>query len=189
MARPQQRGGGELTFATEESYLRATDQRESKAKRGILAFSVGQETYGIEIEHIREIIKVTEMTEVPRAPRFLIGVISVRGVIIPVIDLRVRLHLHAPPPGRSARILVVMREGDPFGLLCDAVHGVVRLADDEIEPPPSTLQAGEASYLAGIGRQGGMQESMVILLNLDTLVDFEILARVARRQAKEKDLT
>ncbi len=162
-----------LMFATEESYMRAVDSQKAKTTRAVLTFNVGGETYGLDILAIREIIKLRELTEVPRTPHFLTGIISVRGSVIPVIDLRLRLRLPATPPTRAARILVVVKDGELFGLQVDAVSGVVRLVESEIEATPSTLSAGEGVFLAGIGRHRvGRRERMVILLNLGQVVTF-----------------
>lgn len=162
-------------FATEETYLRATDGRESRPTRAVLTFVVGGETYGIDILHIREIIKVVEVTPVPRTPAFLLGVITQRGTVIPVLDLRARLRLDDTPLTRAARVLVVDCDGDPFGLLVDSVSDVVRFAESDIEPPPSTLAVADANFLNGIGRyQLGKRSKMVILLHLDSVVDFEV---------------
>jgi purine-binding chemotaxis protein CheW len=170
-------------FATEETYLRRADTRVQRRDRGVLTMRAGGEIYGLEIIHIREIIKLREITEVPRAPRFLLGIITVRGLVLPVIDLRLRLKLEAPPPGRSARILLVMRNNERFGLLVDGVSDVVRFADEQIEPPPSSFAAGsgtDSSMLLGIARyQAEKRERMVIMLSLDALLDFEIAPRRA----------
>jgi purine-binding chemotaxis protein CheW len=164
-----------MKLATEETYLRALEGPDRRPQRAILTFVAAGETYGIELLHIREIIKLGEVTEVPRAPDFLIGVMSVRGVIIPVIDLRRRLKLDDLPVTRAARILVVEHEGEPFGLLVDAVRGVVKFTEADIEPPPSTLAADDAKFLAGIGRHGdGKRERMVILLQLATVLYFDV---------------
>jgi purine-binding chemotaxis protein CheW len=167
--------GGDLIFATEESYLRQPGDRRAQQRRGILTFLVGGEVYGIEILSIREIIKPREITEVPRAPRFLLGVVTVRGLVLPVIDLRLRLHLEARPLLRTARILIVVHKAERYGLLVDQVRGVVRFADADIEPPPPSLAPGDSPFLAGIGRyEEEGEERMVILLSLDTVVDFEV---------------
>jgi purine-binding chemotaxis protein CheW len=173
-----------VKFATEETYLRALDDRDAAGtQRAVLTFVVSGETYGVDLTSIREIIKLVEVTEVPRAPAFLLGVTSVRGVIIPVLDLRLRLKLDALPTTRAARILVVHHEGDPFGLLVDAVRGVMRFAETEIEAPPSTLAAEDAKFLAGIARQGlGRRERMVILLQLSTVLYFDIGGIAHRRR-------
>jgi purine-binding chemotaxis protein CheW len=164
-------------LATEETYLRAVDgtSPEARPQRALISFVAGGETYGLEIARIREIIKVTEITEVPRVPRFLIGILSVRGVVIPVLDLRLRLGLDATPPTRAARILVVVHNGEPFGLLVDSVAGVARLRESEIEPVPPTLAGGDTAFLAGIGRlRDARRGRIVILLDLAQVLAFEV---------------
>ena len=166
-----------ITFATEETYLLRQDDRRARERRGVLTFAVGGEVYGVEILSIREIIKLREITEVPRAPRFLLGVVTVRGLVMPVVDLRLRLKLDAPALGRSARILVVVHKGERYGLLVDEVRGVVRFADSQIEPPPPSLSPSEAPFLAGIARYPEAdEERMVILLSLDAVLGFEVHA-------------
>jgi purine-binding chemotaxis protein CheW len=168
----------DFELATEETYLREIDRADRGPEQSVLTFQVGGETYGIDILDVREIIKLAEITEVPRTPPFLLGIISVRGAIIPVIDLRLRLQLPAPPPGRQARTLVVMRNNQRFGFLVDAVGGVVRFSQAEIEPAPTTLVSQDVSYLSGIARQGeGSGERIVVLLDLGAVVAFEISRR------------
>lgn len=171
--RGTERGG--LTFATDETYLLRQDDRRARERRGVLTFVAGGEVYGVDILSIREIIKLREITEVPRAPRFLLGVVTVRGLVLPVVDLRLRLKLDAAELGRAARILVVVHKGERYGLLVDEVRGVVRFADNQVEPPPASLSPSEAPFLAGIGRfpEAGV-EHMVILLSLDAVLGFEV---------------
>ncbi|MCU1277404.1 MAG: scaffold protein CheW associated with MCPs of class [bacterium] len=165
----------DLVFTTEETYLRRHDDRRARERRGVLTFVVGGEVYGVEILSIREIIKLREITEVPRAPRFLLGVVTVRGLVLPVVDLRLRLRLDAHALSRNARILVVMHKSERFGLLVDEVRGVVRFADEQIEPVPASLAPSEAPFLSGIGRYPDEgQERMVILLSLDAVLGFEV---------------
>jgi chemotaxis signal transduction protein len=166
-------------------------------RRDVLTFSIGGEEYALGIEAIREIIKNRPVTEVPRVPPFVAGIVAVRGVVMPVIDMRMRLRLPAPAISEKARILVVTHPGgggddnssrDPFGLLVDRVHHVVRLYEQDVEPP--TMLAGhEVDFVAGIGRvqriegtdprgrQGGMlpqrQRHMLILLDLERVLTFE----------------
>jgi len=160
-------------LATEESWHTRTAARALPA-RDFLAVTVGDEEYGIDILRIREIIKVRAGTEVPRAPRFVLGVISVRGVIVPVIDLRERLHLRADEAPRAPRILIVTRDEELLGLLVDSVRHVVRFTEESIEPPPPMLSGAEADFVSGIGRVYGR---MVILLNLDAILRFEVSGR------------
>jgi purine-binding chemotaxis protein CheW len=165
-----------LAFATEETYLRRADEKRAKKEHAILTFAVGGEVYGIDILSIREIIKPREITEVPRAPRFLLGILTVRGLVMPILDLRLRLKLDARELTARARILVVVHGGDRFGLLVDEVRDVVRFGDADIEPPPPTFAVGsEAPFLSGIARHVVQdEERMVILLALQALVDFDV---------------
>jgi len=165
-----------IVFTTEESYLRRADDRRAQNRRGVLTFVVGGEIYGVDILSIREIIKWRDVTEVPRAPRFLLGVVTVRGLVMPVIDLRRRLRLDARSLSRTARILVVVHKGERYGLVVDEVRAVVRFADSQIEPPPPSLAPSEAPFLGGIGRyEEDDQERMVILLSLDAVLDFQVV--------------
>ena len=164
-------------LATEEMWLR--QEKAAAPQKDYLAFAVGDEDYGVEIDRIREIIKVRAVTEVPHAPPFIVGVIAVRGVVLPVIDLHLRLRLPVLAKARQARFLIVRREEEMFGLLVDEVRQVVRLSEAEIEPPPPMLAGAEADFLSGIGRSRG--GNMVILLNLDNVLKFEV-----RRRGRER---
>jgi purine-binding chemotaxis protein CheW len=163
-----------LPFATEATYhaYRRAGARAATWQREVLAFLLGGEEYAIDIRRIREIIKTRPATEVPRAPAFVTGIISVRGQVIPVMDLRKRLRLPAPvrPPGREARILIVSRVDEDFGLLVDEVRQVVRMRDSDVEPPPAMLGGPDAEFISGIGRPWG--ERLLILLELDAVLTF-----------------
>jgi purine-binding chemotaxis protein CheW len=155
-----------LPFATEETWHRRS--REKPYQREVLSFLLDDEEYGIDIHRLREIIRTRPITEVPRAPASILGVISVRGEVLPVIDLRMRLRRPRGAPGRGSRVLVVTRDGEAFGLLVDAVRQVDRLREDEIEPTPALLGASDSDYIAGIARP--RDGRMVILLELDVVL-------------------
>jgi purine-binding chemotaxis protein CheW len=159
-------------LATEETYHHGYTRRDRSGEyqREILAFGLGDEEYGLDIQRIREIIKMREITELPRAPGFLLGIISVRGQVIPVVDLRLRLRLPVRPLGRDARILIVTRDGEAYGLCVDAVRQVVRMREEDVEPPPAMLGGAEAEFIAGIGRP--RSDRMLILLHLDAVLSF-----------------
>ena len=138
----------------------------------LATFIVGGEEYAVDIRRIREIIKPREATEVPRAPDFVTGIISVRGTIIPVIDLRRRLRLDPPrwPLGRDARILIVTRADESFGLFVDEVRQVVRMRDADVEPPSAMISGATTEFIAGIGRP--YRDRLLILLELDAVLTF-----------------
>jgi purine-binding chemotaxis protein CheW len=119
-----------------------------------LTFRLGGEEYGVRIEQVREVLRSPPITEVPRAPAHVLGVVTVRGEVVAVIDPRGRLGL---PPARLAeeagRIVIVDAGPGPCGLLVDAVASVVRLPRGTIEPRPQGIGGPSADCLAGIGRE------------------------------------
>lgn len=137
-----------------------------------LCFKVGNERYAVNIMDIKEIVKPREVTEVPRAPAFIPGIISLRGVIIPVFNLRARLHLPSVADSSKSRIIIVKRGSDFCGVLVDEVIQVVRIAADEIENPPNVLDGVDREFVRGIGRYDG---KMLILLNMETILDIGLI--------------
>jgi purine-binding chemotaxis protein CheW len=133
----------------------------------LLAFWVGEEEYGVDIVEIQEIIKVPAITVVPRAPACVLGIISLRGTVVPIADLRVLLGMERGGITRSSRILVLRGDGDPAGLLVDRVSSVVRFDREAIQPVPRTMQREASDLLQGVGRDG---ERMLIVLDLPAVI-------------------
>jgi purine-binding chemotaxis protein CheW len=116
-----------------------------------LAFDLATERYALPLGCVREIMRVPQVTEVPRGPDDVLGVISARGAVTTLIDLRRRLHLPEAPQSHRSRVLLVDLGEEIVGLLVDAVLQVHRLAQDEIEF--ATVMGGSApTHLSGIGR-------------------------------------
>ncbi|MDD2271517.1 MAG: chemotaxis protein CheW [Desulfuromonadaceae bacterium] len=136
-----------------------------------LCFRVSDEIYGINIMDIKELIKPREVTEVPRAPAFVSGVLSLRGTIIPIIDMRVRLGLaHEEPTGKE-RIVVIRTSNSLSGLLVDEVIQVVKVQQDAIEAAPAVLDGIDRDFISGLGRADG---KLIIILNLETIADINL---------------
>ena len=186
---PDQRGGGlpswdairdgRVPLATREALEPGPSPRRGRAgtaatgaERELLSFRLAGEEYALDIRRIREIIKPAPLTEVPRAPGFVPGVLSVRGTIVPVVDLRLRLRLGAADPDKRTRILIVTKDGELYGLWVDEVRQVERIRLGEIEPPPPVLGGLDAELLTGIARSSGR---LLILLDLDAVLTFEVL--------------
>jgi purine-binding chemotaxis protein CheW len=163
--------GLEMPAATPE----AAEAGAPEAIHEYLAFFLDQECYGIPITMVREIVRVPALTEVPRSGPDLLGVINLRGEVLPVYDLKLRLRLQSSPSKvagpegaleaipRGARVLVI-RGGDlgDVGVLVDGVSEVVRLPDGELEPAPAGTT--ERDCIIGLGRRG---DQLCILLDLE----------------------
>ncbi|MBI5189446.1 MAG: purine-binding chemotaxis protein CheW [Nitrospirae bacterium] len=135
-----------------------------------LAFRLGSEEYAVRVEDVLEIIRLQKITDVPRAPGFVRGIISLRGVIIPVFDIKKRLGFDEAEHTRATRIVVVSEEGMPQGVIVDKVTGVVRFPMKTIEPPPAVIGGVEAEYIQGVGRMG---DRLLILLNTGRILAME----------------
>ncbi|HEX9022714.1 MAG TPA: chemotaxis protein CheW [Geobacteraceae bacterium] len=137
----------------------------------LLCFRVAGEKYAVDIMEIKEIIKPREVTEVPRVPSYVSGVLSLRGVIIPVIDMHKRLGHDVTEGSGRERIIVVKKGEEFFGVMVDEVIQVARIAPGEIEPPPAVLDEIDRDFVSGIGRFDG---EMLILLNLGKVLDINL---------------
>jgi purine-binding chemotaxis protein CheW len=173
-------GGAGVPLATEDIYQSGIDEHaDAGGAQRFLTFMLAGEEYALDILRIREITRNRPVTEVPRAPCFVLGIISVRGVIVPLVDLRLRLGLRAAPLGPAARILIVTRGDDSYGLIVDEVVHVVRLHPEDLETPPPIVGGGESEYVAAVGRplaiqMPGTQSRILIVLNLDAVLAFEV---------------
>lgn len=162
-------------LGSEESYLEALRQPvadEMRNQRQLLSFSLGSEDYALDIECIREIIKPREVTDIPRVPEFILGIISLRGIIIPVYDLKQRLKLGKTEISPASRIVVSQHGERVVGLLVDSISQVIRLPVQNIEPPPAVLSGLDRDMVEGVGR---VQGRMMILLHLSCVVDAELV--------------
>jgi len=132
-----------------------------------LSFLLADSSYAVPIAEVREILKLPPVTVVPRAAPDVLGVVSVRGMLVTVIDLRLRLNVPASPACRSGRVLLVTGAGgEVMGLYVDEVLQVHRLSESEIEPVGNALGGG-ADHVAGIGRPEG---ALLVLLDLRPIV-------------------
>jgi purine-binding chemotaxis protein CheW len=148
-------------------------RRAGEAGRRVeyLAFVLAGETYAVQIAHVAEILRPPPITEVPRAPATMLGVISVRGKLVTVIDLRRRFRLPEAPIDRKSRILLGdLGKGEQLGLLVDEVQQVWRLAAEEIEPA-NVLGGEQPAHIAGIGRPADAQGATLILLELRPILE------------------
>ena len=150
-------------------------QQESTENAGnllkYLRFRVADEEYGVSLLEIREIIKPREITEVPGMPDFVAGVLSLRGIIIPVFNLRLRLGLERNEDPGCERIIIVRRQEGLFGLLVDEVYQVINLSTSSIEGAPTVLEGIDREFVSGIGRHG---KRMLILLDLEKVLDISL---------------
>ncbi|HYL11243.1 MAG TPA: chemotaxis protein CheW [Candidatus Acidoferrales bacterium] len=141
----------------------------------VVGFRIGEETFGVRISTVREIVRVPEITAVPNAPDYIEGVINLRGKIIPVMDLRKRFGIKNVEPNKKNRILVVELENKVVGLIVNSASEVLKIPPSDIEMPNTMFQEGELSYVTGVGKLKGR---LVILLDIGKLLQRGELRRL-----------
>ena len=129
----------------------------------LLVFSVGAERYGIETDHVLEVIPLRELTPVPCTPASILGVVNHRGRILPVLDLRRLFDLGDQGVAEGSRVVAVEARGMTFGIFAGAVTGTVRIGVEEVAPSPATSAADRQGLIRGVTGE------MVAVLDLDAL--------------------
>ncbi|AMJ56828.1 MULTISPECIES: chemotaxis protein CheW [Stenotrophomonas] len=133
-----------------------------------LSFTLGNEHYGVDILKVQEIRGYDAVTRVPDAPDYIKGVINLRGTIVPVIDLRLKLRLDEARYDAFTVMIVLNVEDRVVGIVVDSVSDVIPLNADQIRPTPEFGAAVDTRFISGIGTQ---DDRMLILLDIETLLD------------------
>lgn len=148
-----------------------------------LTFNIGHEHYGLELSQTREIIEYSGITEVPLMPNFLRGVINLRGEVVPVIDLAVRLGRKPIEVQKRTCIIVVELENNDqnhvLGLLADAVSEVIEMDDENIEDAPSFGANIRADFIQGIAKR---DDEFIVLLDANSALSIRELAHLVEAQ-------
>jgi len=145
-------------------------QREAAESMQLVGFRLAQEEYGIEITKVQEIILLGDITRVPQTPDYIKGLINLRNMVIPIVDLRLRFGLPEEKPTDETRIMVVNVHGKTIGIIVDAVSEVLRIAKDQVAPPPPTVAGLGREYLTGLIK---LDQRLLILLDIDHLLTEE----------------
>ena len=145
-------------------------KRKVEQERQLVIFSLYGEEFGLEITKVREIVKPREITRLPNVIDFVEGVTNLRGEVIPIIDLKKRFGVQATEMTDDSRIIIVDISSNRVGLVVDDVTEVLRIAENDIDPPPRTVAGLKAEYIQGIGKMG---ERLLILLDVDKILSSE----------------
>jgi purine-binding chemotaxis protein CheW len=147
------------------------EKKAAEAQEHLVTFFLANEEYGVDVRVVQEIIRVTEVTPVPRAPEAIKGVINLRGRIIPVVDLKRRLGLGEVQEARLARIVVVKLRDRLIGLLVDGASQVLKVPVSVIEAAPEEVVEIDANYIRGVAK---LDKRLIILVDLPKILGVEI---------------
>ncbi len=146
--------------------LSTTEQEEDTLKGKYLIFSMGKESYGMEIRYITEIIGIQPITEVPEMPEYIRGITNLRGKLIPVMDARCRFKKALREYDDRTCIIVIETNNISIGLIVDSVAEVLTIDEKDIELPPE-MRKEKNKYIKGIGKTGG---SIKLLIDCEKLL-------------------
>lgn len=147
----------------------ASDTRKAEGPpTQLVGFRLDETDYAIEITRAREIILMRPITRLPQVPDFIEGLINLRGLVIPIINLRKRFGLPDRPVDEDTRIIVVGIQDKIVGCIVDAVKQVIRISADQVRPAPVGVTAVARRHIASLAR---MEDRIIVILDVDTLLD------------------
>lgn len=151
---------------------------EEKKEYQLVVFKIGNEEFGVDISQVREIVRLLEITYLPKAPGFIEGVVNLRGQIVAIIDLAKRLGVSSSPRGDATRIIVIEIGDNVVGMVVDFVSEVLRLSAKNIEEVPGLIETEVPEhYIRGVGK---LQDRLLVLLDLNRVLTQEEVQHVER---------
>lgn len=156
----------------EDSKVRAS---ASDVKQ-LISFTVGAEEYGLELLRVKEVIRMRQVTWLPKAPPSVKGIINLRGDVIPIVDLRERFGLAAREQTAATRVIVVEVEGHMMGMVVDAASQVVRVPNDQFDPPPRAMGAATRDFITSVGK---LDDRLVVMIDVNKIFSTEEMNQIA----------
>lgn len=141
----------------------------------LVTFNIGKEEFGVDILHVQEINRMTHITKVPNAPHFVEGVINLRGRVIPVIDLRLKLKIEKKEYDKNTRIIVVEVENKTIGFIVDSVNEVLRIPANLTEAPPDMVSGIESEYIKSVGK---LEDRLLILIDIQKIIQINEMKKL-----------
>lgn len=143
-----------------------------REKTQFIKIKMADEMYGIDIKYIDNIVRMQHITRVPKAPFYIKGVINLRGEVIPVFSLRLKMGLEEIDENKAFRIIILKVEGDNVGIIVDEVKEVVNLFNDEIQKPYHEANSGIPNFVTGVGKEG---DNLISILDINEVLSEKVL--------------
>jgi purine-binding chemotaxis protein CheW len=143
----------------------------------VVVFQLRNEEYGVDVHQVRSIERMVNITRVPKTPGFIKGVMNLRGLILPVIDLRKRFNLEESSYTEDTRIVIVAANEIVVGLIVDAANDVIDVPADVVEPAPEVVGGIKATYLDGVAK---LEKRLLVLLNLEKVLNPEEIIQLEK---------
>jgi purine-binding chemotaxis protein CheW len=143
----------------------------------VVTFTLGQEEYGIDIQKVQELRGYDAVTRIANAPEYIKGVVNLRGIIVPIIDMRIKFQLGEPTYDQFTVVIVLNIGGRVVGMVVDSVSDVITLSAEQIKPAPEMGAVLDTDYLIGLGT---LDERMLILVDIDKLMSSDDMGLVEK---------
>ncbi|MBC7963262.1 MAG: chemotaxis protein CheW [Steroidobacteraceae bacterium] len=147
-----------------------TDRNGTSTPAEYLTFTLGKEEYGIDILKVQEIRGYDVVTHIANAPEFIKGVVNLRGVIVPIVDMRIKFKVGVPTYNEFTVVIIMNVLGRVIGMVVDGVSDVVALGPEQIKPAPEMGTALDTGYITGLGT---LNDQMLILVDIEKLMSSE----------------
>ena len=141
----------------------------------LISFTVGAEDYGLELSRVKEVIRMRQVTWLPKAPASVKGVINLRGDVIPIVDLRDRFGLAAQKQTAMTRVIVVEVQGRMVGMVVDLANQVVRVPADQFDPPPPIVGGADRGFVTAVGK---LEDRLVIMIDVDRILSTDEIDQI-----------
>ena len=142
----------------------------------LISFTIGEEEYGLDLLRVKEVIRMRQITWLPKAPSCVKGIINLRGDVIPIVDLRDRFGLKTIENTATTRVIVVEVEGRLVGIVVDSASQVVRVPADQFDPPPPMAGKTAQRFITGVGK---MDEKLIITIDVDRILSTDEMSQIA----------
>lgn len=156
-------------------------EEEEQNKIRVLVFSLGKETYCIDINAAREVVRLEKVTKIPNTPYFIVGVMNLRGEIISILDLGQFFNLENRKKTDETRVIVTDVNGPLLGILADDIKATMDVEESSIQPPLSTLDGSSAEYTIGQVKRG---KEILVLLDIEKILNSNEIKRLKKGEAQ-----
>ena len=145
-----------------------------------LSFTLGQEEYGIDIQKVQELRGYDTVTRIANAPEHIKGVVNLRGIIVPIIDMRIKFNLGTHTYDQFTVVIILNIGSRVMGMVVDSVSDVITLTPEQIKPAPAMGSALDTAYLIGLGT---LDERMLILVDIEKLITSDEMGLIEKLAA------
>ncbi|GED13143.1 chemotaxis protein CheW [Aneurinibacillus migulanus] len=156
------------------------DHKDIVEEIKVIVFRLKDEEYGVEVNQVKSIERLEHITRVPRTPQFIKGVINMRGIVTPIVDLRRRFGIEEAAYNETTRVIIVAIGEIEVGLIVDSANDVIDIPINAIEPPPEVVGGIEAVYLRGVAK---LDRRLLILLNLNKVLNTDEIKQLENIEA------